>query len=59
VEEDVRVLPAGGVRRPQRERSGEPLAIFLRAGTAADHIKAVRLALAQLSARLRRWVLIS
>jgi hypothetical protein len=43
--------------------SGEPLAIMLRAGnagsnTAADHIDATRLALAQLPARLRRRVLI-
>jgi hypothetical protein len=43
--------------------SGEPLAILLRAGnagsnTAADHIEATRLALAQLPARLRRRVLI-
>jgi hypothetical protein len=43
--------------------SGEPLAIVLRAGnagsnTAADHIEATRLSLAQLPARLRRRVLI-
>ena len=43
--------------------SGEPLAILLRPGnagsnTAADHIQAARLALAQLPARLRRRVLI-
>jgi hypothetical protein len=43
--------------------SGEPLAIMLRPGnagsnTAADHIEATRLALAQLPARLRRRVLI-
>jgi hypothetical protein len=43
--------------------SGEPLAIMLRPGnagsnTAADHIEAVRLALAQLPARQRRQVLI-
>ena len=43
--------------------SGEPLAIMLRPGnagsnTAADHIQAARLALAQLPARLRRRVLI-
>jgi len=45
------------------EGSGEPLAIMLRPGnagsnTAADHIEAVRLALAQLPAGLRRRVLI-
>ncbi len=43
--------------------AGEPLAILLRAGnagsnTAADHIEATRLALAQLPSRLRRQVLI-
>ncbi len=43
--------------------SGEPLAIMLRAGnagsnTAADHIEATRLGLAQLPRRLRRRVLI-
>jgi hypothetical protein len=43
--------------------TGEPLAVMLRAGnagsnTAADHIEAARLALAQLSAHLRRRVLI-
>ena len=43
--------------------SGEPLAFLLRAGnagsnTAADHIEATRLALAQLTRRLRRRVLI-
>ena len=43
--------------------SGEPLAIMLRpanagSNTAADHIQAARLALAQLPARLRRRVLI-
>lgn len=43
--------------------SGEPLAIVLRPGnagsnTAEDHIEAVKLALAQLPARLRRQVLI-
>jgi len=43
--------------------SGEPLAILLRAGnagsnTAADHIDATRLSLAQLPARMRRRVLI-
>ena len=43
--------------------SGEPLAILLRPGnagsnSAADHIQAARLALAQLPARLRRRVLI-
>ncbi len=46
-----------------REGSGEPLAILLRPGnagsnTAADHIEATRLALAQLPAHLRRRVLI-
>ena len=45
------------------EGSGEPLAIVLRPGnagsnTAADHIEAARLAIAQLPARLRRRVLI-
>jgi hypothetical protein len=45
------------------EGAGEPLAILLRAGnagsnTAADHIEATRLALAQLPRRLRRRVLI-
>jgi len=45
------------------EGSGEPLAIVLRAGnagsnTAADHIEATRLALAQLPCHLRRRVLI-
>ena len=45
------------------EGSGEPLAIMLRAGnagsnTAADHIEATRLALAQLPRHLRRRVLI-
>jgi hypothetical protein len=45
------------------EGSGEPLAILLRPGnagsnTAADHIEATRLGLAQLPARLRRRVLI-
>jgi Transposase DDE domain group 1 len=45
------------------EGSGEPLAIVLRPGnagssTAADHIEAARLALAQLPGRLRRRVLI-
>ena len=45
------------------EGSGEPLAIMLRAGnagsnTAADHIEATRLGLAQLPRRLRRRVLI-
>jgi hypothetical protein len=45
------------------EGSGEPLAVMLRAGnagsnTAADHIEATRLALAQLPRRLRRRVLI-
>jgi len=45
------------------EGSGEPLAIMLRPGnagsnTAADHIEAVRLALAQLPQNLRRRVLI-
>src|SRR5208282_1497572 len=43
--------------------NGEPLAIVLRPGnagsnTAADHIEAARLALAQLPRRLRRKVLI-
>jgi hypothetical protein len=43
--------------------TGEPLAIMLRAGgagsnTAADHIEAARLALAQLPRRLRRRVLV-
>jgi hypothetical protein len=43
--------------------SGEPLAILLRPGnagsnTAADHIEAIRLALAQLPAQMRRRVLI-
>jgi hypothetical protein len=43
--------------------NGEPLAIMLRAGsagsnTAADHIEAARLALAQLPRHLRRKVLI-
>jgi hypothetical protein len=43
--------------------TGEPLAVMLRAGnagsnTAADHIEAARLALAQLPAHLRRRVLI-
>ena len=43
--------------------SGEPLAIMLRPGnagsnTAADHVEATRLALAQLPAHLRRRVLI-
>jgi Transposase DDE domain group 1 len=46
-----------------RSGSGEPLAIMLRAGnagpdTAADHIEAVRLALAQLPPGMRRRVLI-
>jgi hypothetical protein len=46
-----------------QEGSGEPLAIMLRPGnagsnTAADHIEAVRLALAQLPKDLRRRVLI-
>jgi hypothetical protein len=45
------------------EGSGEPLAVLLRAGnagsnTAADHIEATRLALAQLPRHLRRQVLI-
>ncbi len=45
------------------EGSGEPLAVLLRAGnagsnTAADHIEATRLALAQLPRHLRRGVLI-
>jgi hypothetical protein len=45
------------------EGSGEPLAIMLRPGnagsnTAADHIEATRLALAQLPRRLRRKVLV-
>ena len=45
------------------EGSGEPLAVMLRAGnagsnTAADHIEATRLALAQLPRHLRRRVLI-
>jgi hypothetical protein len=45
------------------ESSGEPLAFLLRAGnagsdTAADHIEATRLGLAQLPRRLRRRVLI-
>jgi hypothetical protein len=45
------------------EGAGEPLAIVLRAGnagpdTAADHIEATRLALAQLPAKARRRVLI-
>jgi hypothetical protein len=45
------------------EGSGEPLAFVLRAGnagsnTAADHIEATRLGLAQLPRRLRRRVLI-
>jgi hypothetical protein len=45
------------------EGSGEPLAVLLRAGnagsnTAADHIEATRLALAQLPRHLRRRVLI-
>jgi hypothetical protein len=45
------------------EGSGEPLAIMLRPGnagsnTAADHIEATRLALAQLPRRLRRRVLV-
>jgi len=45
------------------EGSGEPLAIVLRPGnagsnTAADHIEAARMAIAQLPARLRRRVLI-
>jgi len=45
------------------EGSGEPLAIMLRPGnagsnTAADHIKATRLGLAQLPRRLRRKVLV-
>ena len=45
------------------EGTGEPLAVMLRAGnagssTAADHIEATRLALAQLPAHLRRRVLI-
>jgi hypothetical protein len=45
------------------EGSGEPLAILLRAGnagsnTAADHIEATRLALAQLPGHLRRRILI-
>jgi hypothetical protein len=45
------------------EGSGEPLAVLLRAGnagsnTAADHIEAARLALAQLPMHLRRRVLI-
>jgi hypothetical protein len=45
------------------EGSGEPLAVMLRAGnagsnTAADHIEATRLALAQLPGHLRRRVLI-
>ena len=45
------------------EGSGEPLAVMLRAGnagsnTAADHIEATRLALAQLPRHLRRQVLI-
>jgi hypothetical protein len=47
----------------REEGSGEPLAIVLRPGnagsnTAADHIEAVRLALAQLPAGMRRKVLI-
>jgi len=46
-----------------QDGNGEPLAIVLRAGsagsnTAADHIEAARLALAQLPGRLRRRVLI-
>ena len=45
------------------EGSGEPLAVMLRAGnagsnTAADHVQATRLALAQLPRHLRRRVLI-
>ena len=45
------------------EGSGEPLAVLLRPGnagsnTAADHIEATRLALAQLPRHLRRRVLI-
>jgi Transposase DDE domain group 1 len=63
VEEDVRVPPADGIRRHGQEGSGEPLAIMLRPGnagsnTAADHIEAVRLALAQLPKDLWRRVLI-
>jgi hypothetical protein len=43
--------------------NGEPLALVLRPGnagsnTAADHIEAARLALAQLPERLRRKVLV-
>jgi hypothetical protein len=46
-----------------RDGNGEPLAIVLRAGnagsnTAADHIEAARLAVAQLPRRLRRKVLV-
>ena len=64
LEEDVRV-PSAWPRSPitAPDGNGEPLAILLRAGsagsnTAADHIEATRLALAQLPRRQRRRVLI-
>jgi Transposase DDE domain group 1 len=46
-----------------QDGNGEPLAVMLRpgnagSGTAADHVEAARLALAQLPARLRRRVLV-
>src|SRR5215469_3933303 len=53
----------GTVRPSLAPGSGEPLAIMLRPGnagsnTAADHIEATRLALAQLPRKLRRRVLV-
>ena len=63
LEEDLRLPSPDRVRRPRPDGSGEPLAIVLRPGnagsnTAADHIEAARLALAQLPAGQRKNVLI-
>ena len=63
LEEDLRVPSADRLADHGPAGSGEPLAIMLRPGnaesnTAADHIEATRLALAQLPRRLRRRVLI-
>ena len=63
MEEDVRFHPLTAFADHGPGGTGEPLAIVLRPGnagsnTAADHIEAARLALAQLPRHLRRRVLI-
>ena len=65
LEEDLQRRPPTGDRlgRPRRGREREPLAIALQPGnagsnTAADHIEATKLALAQLPRHLRRKALV-